>query len=59
MAYKLRVRDTIDNLELFVDFLKFLEDEHYLVINSISSRTLAKKFNCSLGLIAKVKKGGV
>lgn len=37
MAYKLRVRDTIDNLELFVDFIKFLEDEHYLVINSISS----------------------
>lgn len=53
MAYKLRVRDTIDNLELFVDFLKFLEDEHYLVINFISS------FYCSLGLIAKVKKGGV
>lgn len=37
MAYKLRVVDTIDNLQLFVEFLKFLEDEHYLVINSISS----------------------
>lgn len=37
MAYKLRVVDTIDNLQLFVEFLKFLEDEHYLVINSVSS----------------------
>lgn len=37
MAYKLRVRDTIDNLQLFVDFLRFLEEKHYIVIYSVSS----------------------
>lgn len=37
MAYKLRVRDTIDNLQLFVDFLRFLEKKDYIVIYSVSS----------------------
>lgn len=37
MAYKLRIRDTIDNLQLFVDFLKLLEGKDYIVIYSVSS----------------------
>lgn len=34
--YKLRVRHTKEQLECFIEFLKYLENEHYLVIYSIS-----------------------
>lgn len=34
-------------------------DVSLILESNYSYRTLAKKFNCSLGLIAKVKKGGV
>ena len=39
---------------------KLSKSDVSLILESNDSyRTLAKKFNCSLGLIAKVKKGGV
>lgn len=34
--YKLRVRHTKEQLQCFIEFLKYLENEHYLVIYSIS-----------------------
>lgn len=37
MAYKLRLRDTENNLKIFIDYLKLKESEGDLVIYSISS----------------------
>lgn len=37
MAYKLRLRDTQNNLKIFIDYLKLKESKGDLVIYSISS----------------------